>query len=146
VGERADAGDVISRRMRARIGRDASPDLEDDETELDWPPEELLALHERHDVSSLNVASRRPVLGWFLTPLRRRMLQPVAELAARQSVFNALTARVLSDLGNRTAQLSASESARQRHEKEIQTLKRRIRALEHAVQDAMTATGRRTHG
>jgi hypothetical protein len=148
VGERNEAGDAITRRIRAHIGREPSPDLEErgSEPDVDWPPEDLLALHERYDVSNLNVEVPRRGVGWFLTPLRRGMLRPVEDLAARQSLFNALTARVLSELGNRTAQLYASEAARRTQENEIQTLRRRVRALEHAVQEVLNATGRRTHG
>ena len=139
------AGDPVARRIRARIGRQPAVGPQRPErqaaTEDDWPPEELLALHDRHDVSALDVRSRNPLLGRVLTPIRRMMLRPVADFAARQSEINALSVRVLSELANRTVRLQASEAARRSQEEALRTLRRRMAELEAELNE-LRARGR----
>jgi len=118
--------------MRARIGRQpaAAGETSDAPAAEDWPPEALLALHDRYDVSRLDVEVRRPVVGRLLTRVRRAMLRPVGELAGRQTEVNALVARTLSELANRVATLQSAEETRRSQEQTVQTLRRRIAALE----------------
>jgi hypothetical protein len=134
VKPEADPGELAARRIRARIGRRAET-KGDEETgpaaEREWPPEELLALHDRYDVSDVQLEGRR-FLGRLITPLRVRLLRPLVELAARQTEVNALTARTLSELANKTAELQASEVERRKQADAIQALRRRLAALESA--------------
>jgi hypothetical protein len=147
VGGQNPAGDAVTRRIRARIGqqRAEQPPGPEQEwaAEADWPPEELLALHDRHDVSGLDVRVRNRLLGPLLTPIRRLMLRPVVDLAARQSEINALSARVLSELANRAARLQASETARRSEEAALRALRQRVAALEAELREIRALATRR---
>jgi len=68
-----------------------------------------------------------------VAPLRVRLLRPLVELANRQTDVNALTARILSELANRTEELHASEVELRRQADAIQALRRRLAALESAA-------------
>ncbi|HSS81233.1 MAG TPA: hypothetical protein VLK24_08560 [Gaiellaceae bacterium] len=99
--------------------------------ERDWPPNELLALHDRYDVSNVDLEGGG-FLGRLVAPLRVRLLRPLVEFASRQTEVNALTAQTLSELANRTEELHASEADRRRQDDAIQALRRRLAALESA--------------
>ena len=96
MDQETDAGELAAGRVRARIGRKPAAEEAGEAPAADeWPPEELLTLHDRYDVSHLEIRSPNPVFGWLVTRLRRTILRPVMELAGHQSEVNALTARVL---------------------------------------------------
>jgi hypothetical protein len=137
VEQENDAGELATRRVRARIGREpAAEELVDPQpTTEDWPPEELLTLHDRYDVSHLELRSGKPLFGRLLTRVRRTILRPVLDLAAHQSEVNALTARVLSELANRTEELRAAQADRLKAEQAVRTLRQRIASLESALAD-----------
>ena len=132
-----DAGEVATRRVRARIGREpAAEEVRDQQpASEDWPPEALLDLHDRYDVSHVELRSRNPLFGWLLTPVRRALLRPVLDLAGRQSEVNALTARALSELANRTEELRAAQAERLKAEQAVRALRQRIASLESALAD-----------
>jgi hypothetical protein len=149
VNERSASESRIARRLAVRIGREppAEPGAEEEPADREWPPEELLVLHDRHDVSHVEVRVRNPLLGWLLTPIRRMALRPMLDFAGRQSEVNALTAKVLSELTNHITLLQASESTRRAQDDTIRGLKRRVRALESALREAQAVRGaeRRDH-
>ena len=139
----ADPGELAARRIRARIGRRVEA-MAEDETEpakREWPPEDLLTLHDRYDVSSLQLEGTS-FLGRLVAPLRVRLLRPLLELANRQTEVNALTARTLSKLANRTEELNASEAERRRQADAIQVLRRRLAALESRTRSSPEPRGR----
>ena len=131
-----EAGELAARRLRATIGRTppdetgAEPQPWQDE---DWPPEELLALHDRHDVSHLELRSPSRLFGRLVTRLRLTLLRPVLDLAGRQSEVNALTARVLSELANRTEELRVAQAERLNAEQAVRTLRQRVATLESTL-------------
>jgi hypothetical protein len=134
VKPEGDPGELAARRIRARIGRRVDPMAEEEPTpdEREWPPEDLFALHDRYDVSTLQLEGTS-FLGRLVAPLRVRLLRPLVELANRQTDVNALTARILSELANRTEELHASEVELRRQADAIQALRRRLAALESAA-------------
>ena len=114
------------------IGRRAEPEGEQAPTPSDerrWPPEELLLLHDRYDVSDVQLEGGG-FLGRLVAPLRARLLRPLVDLASRQTDVNALTAQALSELANKTTELQASDAERRKQAEEIQALRRRLAALE----------------
>jgi hypothetical protein len=139
----ADPGELAARRIRARIGRrvEAMGEDETEPAEREWPPEDLLTLHDRYDVSSLQLEGTT-FLGRLVAPLRVRLLRPLLELANRQTDVNALTARTLSELANRTEELNASEAERRRQADAIQALRRRLAALESRTRSSAEPRGR----
>lgn len=138
-----DPGELAARRIRARIGRRVEP-MEEEQTEpeeREWPPEDLLALHDRYDVSTLQLEGTT-FLGRLVAPVRIRLLRPLVELANRQTDVNALTARTLSELANRTDELRAAEAERRRQADALQALRRRLAALESAARRPPEPRGR----
>jgi len=137
VEQETDAGELAASRVRARIGRKPAAEEagEAQPASDEWPPEELLTLHDRYDVSHLEIRSRNPVFGWLVTRLRRTILRPVMELAGHQSEVNALTARVLSELANRTEELRVAQAERLKAEQAVRALRQRIASLESALAD-----------
>jgi hypothetical protein len=134
VKPEADPGELAARRIRARIGRRGDGVAEAPTHPADsreWPPEDLLALHDHYDVSDVDLEGKR-LLGRLVAPIRVRLLRPLVELANRQTEVNALTARTLAELANRTEELHASEAERRRQADAIQALRRRLAALESA--------------
>ena len=136
MDQETDAGELAAGRVRARIGRKPAAEEAGEAPAADeWPPEELLTLHDRYDVSHLEIRSPNPVFGWLVTRLRRTILRPVMELAGHQSEVNALTARVLSGLANRTEELRVAQAERLKAEQAVRALRQRIGSLESALAD-----------
>ena len=134
---------LIARRLRDRIGREPMPGSRDHARAAGFaqPSEDLLELHERHAVTDIDIRFRNPVLRRLLTPFRHLMLRPLFDLAARQSAVNGLTARVLSDVWNRQAELQAGGTAKSQ-EQAIRALRRRVRTLEAALEALQVESGR----
>jgi SAM-dependent methyltransferase len=143
--------ETITRRLRDRVGRGGLPLAADQDVSdsivapgtLGDPPDELLELHERYVVTDIDIRARAPIVGRLITALRRLLLRPLHDLAARQTDVNALTARVLSELWNRITSelpsrltfLEANAVTRDVHNETIRELKSKIHLLQRRIEE-----------